>query len=115
MEKVHSQRKLKSQLKHIMAQGTPYLPVERCYPKKYPELNSLQHQIHNYLGTLTLRKFNYKNYTKIEVKTHLKEWEKMMKELYGVFIPKVVNYTQPILVATKIRANNTFVECGKAV
>ena len=92
-------------------QCTPYLPVERCYPKKSPELNSLQQQNHNYLesyqpkttlffhffqappfyrqplfsGTPTLRKLDYKNYTKIGVKTHLKEWEKTMKEMYGVF------------------------------
>ena len=45
----------------------------------------------------------------------MKEWEKMMKELYGVFIPKVVNYTQPIFAVTKRRANNTFAECRKAV
>ena len=85
MGKVHSKFKLKYQLKHIMARGTPYLPVERCYPKKCPELRNLQQQIHNYLDsyqpkttlffsdTLTLRKLDYKNFTKIAVKTHLKE------------------------------------------
>ena len=80
-----------------MARGTPYLRVERCYPKKCPELRNLQQRIHNYLDsyqpkttlffsdTLTLRKLDYKIYTKIAVKTHLKEWEKTMKEMYGVF------------------------------
>ena len=97
MGKVHSQFNLKYQLKHITARGTPYLPVERCYPKMCLELNSLQQQNHNYLesfqpkttlffsGTLTLGKFDLKNYTKTGVKTHLKEGEKMMKEMYGVF------------------------------
>ena len=98
MGKVHSKFKLKYQLKHIMARGMPYLPVERCYSKKCPKLKSLQQQNHKYLesfqpkttlfysGTPTLRKLDYKNYTKIGVKTHLKEGEKMMKEMYGVFI-----------------------------
>ena len=49
MGKIRSQCNLKYQLKHIMARGTPYLPVERYYPKKCPELNSLQQQNHNYL------------------------------------------------------------------
>ena len=98
MGEIQSKCEVKYQLKHIMARGTPYLPVERCYPKKCLELNNLQQQNHNYLesfqpkttlffsGTPTLRKLDYKNYTKIGVKTHLKEGEKMMKEMYGVFI-----------------------------